>query len=123
MIWWVVNDEFGHGVGDRVLKAIAATLTRECEGHLVARWGGEEFVVLFEGSSLDAARQTLGVARAAVAERRFRLRDTDRPLGAITLSAGLVVVAPGMSLADVARQADALLYQAKQAGRNRVVTQ
>ena len=117
-----VNDDFGHSIGDRVLKAIATTLARVCEGHLVARWGGEEFVVLFTGAPPAAALRTIEAARGEVAERRFRLRETDRPLGAITLSAGLVAVSPGAALADVAAAADVLLYRAKESGRDRVVS-
>lgn len=117
-----VNDRFGHAVGDRVLKAIASALSTSCEGHLIARHGGEEFAVLFSGVELNGALALLEDAREVVQAKRFRLRETDAPLGEITFSAGLVAVGPGEPLEDVLVRADGLLYSAKDGGRNRVVT-
>jgi diguanylate cyclase len=116
-----VNDQFGHSVGDRVLKAIAEALTAACPGHFVARYGGEEFVVLFTGVDGDAAQATLEAARLAVAAKRYRLRESDRPLGAVTFSAGLTQGEPGDSLGTVFGRADKLLYAAKDSGRNRLL--
>ncbi|WP_255586832.1 GGDEF domain-containing protein [Hephaestia mangrovi] len=112
------NDTFGHLVGDRVLKAIADLLADHCAGHLVARYGGEEFAVLFSGIALDEALALLDRARAAVAGKRYRLRETNAPLGAITFSAGVTAAAPGEPLTDVFERADRLLYAAKADGRN-----
>jgi diguanylate cyclase len=114
----VVNDRFGHAVGDRVLKAIAAALVEGCSGHLVARYGGEEFAVLFAGEERHAALATLEQVRETVAAKRYRLRDTDEPLGAVTFSAGLTAAQPGEMLGTVLGRADVLLYAAKDAGRN-----
>lgn len=113
-----VNDRFGHAVGDRVLKAIAEALSQTCAGHLVARYGGEEFAVLFTGVSIQTARTTLDTARATVATKRYRLRETDAPLGEITFSAGLAAAEPSDGLSTVFHRADRLLYAAKTAGRN-----
>ncbi len=113
-----VNDRFGHAVGDRVLKAIAEALTQSCQGHLVARYGGEEFAILFTGISRGAARATLDHARSIVAAKRYRLRDSDEPLGAITISGGVTLARTGEDYATVYQRADALLYDAKSAGRN-----
>jgi len=115
-----VNDRFGHAVGDRVLKAIAAALGSACAGHLVARHGGEEFAVLFVGVDRDVAVATLETARAEVAARRFRVRESNAQIGAVTLSAGMSVAAPGEDLNAVLARADALLYAAKHAGRDRL---
>jgi diguanylate cyclase len=115
-----VNDRFGHAVGDRVLKAIAEALTQSCSGHLVARYGGEEFAVLFTGIDVAAARDTLDAARVAVSTKRYRLRETDAPLGEITFSAGLAPAQAGEGLSTVFHRADRLLYAAKTAGRNRL---
>lgn len=117
-----VNDRFGHVVGDRVLKTIAEALTQSCPGQLVARYGGEEFAVLFSGVSLETARLTLDNARATVAAKRYRLRETDAPLGEITFSAGLTQVVPDQKFGTNFHRADLLLYRAKEAGRNRVET-
>ena len=114
----LVNDRFGHAVGDRVLKAIATALVDGCPGHLVARYGGEEFAVLFTGVERQAALGTLEKAREAVAAKRYRLRESDEPLGAVTFSAGLTAAQPGESLGTVFGRADALLYAAKDGGRN-----
>ncbi|MBO9622063.1 MAG: GGDEF domain-containing protein [Sphingomonas sp.] len=112
-----VNDRFGHAVGDRVLKAIGEALSASCPGHLVARYGGEEFAVLFSGVSIDTARRTLDAARATVSTKRYRLRESDEPLGEITFSAGLTDAAGG-DYNSVYQRADRLLYAAKTAGRN-----
>lgn len=113
-----VNDRFGHAVGDRVLKAIAEALGQTCAGHLVARYGGEEFAVLFTGVDLGTARGILDTARVTVATKRYRLRESDAPLGEITFSAGLAPAETGEGLSTVFHRADRLLYAAKTAGRN-----
>ncbi|MGN5375449.1 GGDEF domain-containing protein [Sphingomonas hankookensis] len=116
-----VNDQHGHPVGDRVLKAIAGTLARECAGHLVARYGGEEFALLLGGIDADEAWMLLENARRAVGERRYRLRESDTLVHGITLSAGLVSILPGETPRDAIERADALLYAAKRQGRDRIV--
>ncbi len=113
-----VNDRFGHAVGDRVLKAIADALRQACAGHLVARYGGEEFAVLFAGVDIDGAQRTLDAARARVATKRYRIRESDMPLGEITFSAGLTRATGEDSYQTLFQRADALLYAAKSAGRN-----
>jgi diguanylate cyclase len=110
------NDRFGHLVGDRVLKAIAEVLADHCAGHLVARFGGEEFAVLF--TALDDAITLLEAARSTVATKRYRLRETNAPLGDISFSSGLTAAAPREALATLFSRADALLYAAKADGRN-----
>ena len=117
-----VNDRFGHVVGDRVLKALAEALSEACRGHVVARYGGEEFVILFAGVTLEAARATLDTARAAVASKRYRLRENDAPLGEITFSAGLTRAERDDGFGTVFHRADQLCYAAKNAGRNRLRT-
>ncbi|MDB5678796.1 GGDEF domain-containing protein [Sphingomonas bacterium] len=115
-----VNDRFGHAVGDRVLKAIAEALREACGEHLVARYGGEEFAILFTGVTVDAAVATLDGARGAVAAKRYRLRETDAPLGAVTFSGGVSVHEAGEVMGSVMGRADRLLYAAKHAGRNQI---
>lgn len=116
-----VNDQYGHPVGDRVLKAIAATLDRECAGHLVARYGGEEFALLIGGVDQGAAAALLERTRRAVGARRYRLRETDTVIAGITLSAGLVTLRPGETIVDGIARADRLLYAAKRGGRNQMI--
>ncbi|MGN7158888.1 GGDEF domain-containing protein [Sphingomonas sp. SAFR-052] len=116
-----INDRYGHPVGDRVLKAIAATLTRECDGHLVARYGGEEFAVLLSGIDTASAGALLERARRAVGARRYRLRETDTVIDGITLSAGLVTLRSGETVTQGVARADRLLYAAKRGGRNQMI--
>ncbi|GAA4770775.1 GGDEF domain-containing protein [Stakelama sediminis] len=118
-----VNDRFGHAVGDRVLKAIAGVLKEECDGHVVARYGGEEFAILLSGVDLAQAKIIMERAREKVAAKRYRLRETDAPLGEVTFSAGLTPAQPGEAWDDVYRRADSLLYIAKEEGRNRVTVE
>ncbi len=113
-----INDRYGHGVGDRVLRTIAGLLQSSCNGHMVARFGGEEFVVLFEGVEPPQAAEILDEARELLAAKHFKLRESDAPLGKITFSAGVARCAR-RSKAPLAR-ADALLYEAKNGGRNQV---
>lgn len=115
-----VNDRFGHAVGDRVLKAIADALAVACTGHMVARYGGEEFAILFTGIDCDKALLALEEGRRSVAAKRYRLRESDQPLGEVTFSAGLTAMKDRESLGTVFGRADRLLYLAKNAGRNQL---
>lgn len=114
-----VNDNYGHAVGDRVIKAVAQTLRDNCGGNMVARIGGEEFVILFPGLEPAAAGQILDGARDVLGARYFKLRETDEPLGKVTFSGG---VARGRHAdgTSALQRADALLYAAKNGGRNQV---
>lgn len=115
-----VNDRFGHAVGDRVLKAIGEALSTTCAGHLVTRYGGEEFAVLFTGIDQAAARVILDAARVSVATRNYKLRESDAPLGEVTFSAGITHVRADEMCSTAFARADRLLYAAKEAGRNRI---
>ncbi|QNE07740.1 GGDEF domain-containing protein [Croceicoccus marinus] len=117
-----VNDRFGHTVGDRVLKMVASSLATSCAPHLVGRWGGEEFIVVMDGGNAAACTALLDQARADLASRRFKLRETDEPLGVISFSAGVAEADGDASNTPGAlHRADAAMYAAKQAGRNQVM--
>jgi two-component system cell cycle response regulator len=112
-----INDEFGHSAGDRVLQQIATSLTEYVRRNdIVARWGGEEFLVIFSEIKLTAAR--------IVAERlRGRLANTPQVEGGpqqISVSIGLSMLRPGVTADALIEQADQALYRAKARGRNRV---
>ena len=111
-----VNDTYGHVVGDRVLKLVANSLKDSCGTHLVGRWGGEEFMVLLASTDVATATATLEKALADLSQRNVKLRATDQPLGPVTFSAG-VAAFTGNNCAAAVQEADALLYQAKEAGR------
>lgn len=114
-----VNDNYGHAVGDRVIKAVAHTLRDNCAGNMVARIGGEEFVVLFPDLAPDGAAAILDGAREVLGARHFKLRETDQPLGKVTFSGG-VALGRHPDGSSALQRADALLYVAKKSGRNQV---
>jgi len=115
-----VNDDHGHAVGDRVLSAVGKTLADHCADHMVVRYGGEEFVILLSGLDLIAASKLLDETRAAIGSKRFRNRDTDKPLGAVTISIGVTAVQPDEPTAIAFDRVDRLLYTAKANGRDQV---
>jgi diguanylate cyclase (GGDEF)-like protein len=111
-----INDEHGHAVGDEVLcRLVAAIGTRKRGGDLLFRTGGEEFVLLLPRITVPAAQ---GVAE----ELRLRLAQAElMPGDTVTVSIGVSALAPGQTVDDWVRAADAALYEAKRKGRNRVV--
>lgn len=111
------NDTHGHAAGDRVLKMVARTLASACQSYdLAARWGGEEFVVLAGGDSARI-RTFAEQLRALVAVSS--LDHFGRALQ-VTVSVGAVAVRAGDDPGTIFARADALLYQSKARGRNRV---
>lgn len=118
-----VNDRYGHGVGDRVIKLVASTLEDACAPQFVGRWGGEEFIVVMPSSDLAAVVKRLNQARATLADTEFKLRETDEPMGLISFSGGVALaVGAGDANAAALRQADKALYRAKAAGRNCILS-
>jgi diguanylate cyclase len=114
-----INDKYGHPVGDRVIRVVADTLRDNCAGNMVARIGGEEFVVLFEGLPPAEGARILDEARESLGARHFKVRETDAPIGRITFSAGVACTRRKAAEPAIAR-ADALLYEAKNGGRNQI---
>ena len=114
-----INDRYSHAAGDRALIAVAHALRDGLDGAgLLARWGGEEFAVLFERVSLERAREICEAMR-----RRVEAVDCSdyAPGWRLTVSAGVAERAGVVRQEDLVARADALLYEAKRAGRNRVV--
>ena len=118
-----VNDRYGHGVGDRVIKLVASTLEDACTAQFVGRWGGEEFIVIMPSSDIAAVIKRLNQARQTLADTKFKLRETDEPMGLISFSGG-VALAVGGKQANVTalQQADKALYRAKDEGRNCILS-
>ncbi len=115
-----INDTFGHDVGDEVLKDVANLLRERLRPtDRIYRWGGEEFAMLLHGISEEMLSQALERLRAAVAEYRFYHQEI--PLPPITISIGGAFGCQGKDINDCIKKADACLYEAKGAGRNRVV--
>ncbi len=116
-----VNDHYGHGVGDALLVAAATRLEAVMREHdMVARWGGDEFVVLAAGLERAAVLEFAERLRSAIAAPFDLIDDTGAALTVnVTLSVGVAMA--GSSAATVLRLADLALYEAKRRGRNRVV--
>ena len=113
-----INDTHGHATGDAVLQAFAQAVQAEIrEDDVLARWGGEEFVLLIGGASAEDARALLERVRATVATLAIA-----QPQGMlhITVSAGLAQHRSGETVDQTLERADQALYAAKAAGRNRV---
>ncbi|SFO40375.1 GGDEF domain-containing protein [Sphingomonas sp. OK281] len=115
-----VNDLHGHAVGDRVLTAIGQTIAAECSPHLVARHGGEEFAVLLCGVTLEDAAMLFDTLRATVAQKRFRVRETNTALDTVTVSVGITAIHDDEPVETAFARADRLLYAAKDQGRDRI---
>lgn len=114
------NDRYGHGLGDRVLKTVAHSLRESLPDCLVGRWGGEEFLIVGTSDSAGAVLM-LNRAKSVLGDRYFKLRENDEPIGRITFSAGVAPLRPGEQPAAALERADAIMYEAKSAGRDRVL--
>ena len=115
-----VNDDHGHAFGDEVLRSISKLVLKKIRNEdLFARFGGEEFVVLMRGITVENARLVAERLRQSIADERVTQGDISL---AVTVSVGLVSgpTAACFSPDDMFREADALLYQAKKSGRNQV---
>jgi len=117
----LVNDTHGHDAGDRILRMVAAMLNAIAdESCFVARHGGEEFVVLLRGLDKAGAWRRIDRVRAQIARKQLLNRETGEAFGKITFSGGIAEVIEHGDPAAALAQADAALYAAKQAGRNRI---
>jgi diguanylate cyclase (GGDEF)-like protein len=110
-----INDRHGHGVGDEVLRQVARAMAGSVrETDMVARWGGEEFLVTLPETPHSGALVCAEKIRATVE----RLGDT---VGIeVTISGGVYQPGPGESMSELLAHADQRLYQAKKDGRNRI---
>lgn len=117
------NDAFGHVKGDACLIAVANALTGAVRrpADIVARYGGEEFAIVLPNTGARGARMVADEVREAVL--RLDLAMPDSPTGRVSVSVGCATVsADDLSTPDaLIEAADAALYRAKDAGRNRVV--
>jgi diguanylate cyclase (GGDEF)-like protein len=114
-----VNDTEGHAAGDRVIQEVAARI-RVClrSEDLLARWGGEEFLVVLPLSGPEAAETVGERVRRAVAAPPEAI---DEPSACVTVSLGCATLLPGEEPEAMVARADAALYDAKRAGRDRIV--
>jgi diguanylate cyclase (GGDEF)-like protein len=112
-----VNDEFGHYTGDVVLKRIAQIVTQSSRrADILARFGGEELILLMADSGLLESREVAERIRHAIESYKFELA------GKVTISIGLIEMKEDEFLDDAIIRADQALYEAKANGRNQTVT-
>ncbi|HMF08672.1 MAG TPA: sensor domain-containing diguanylate cyclase [Thermoanaerobaculia bacterium] len=111
-----VNDTYGHQTGDLVLREVARFLSAFLRrSDIAVRWGGEEFLVILAGETLEGARAFAERVRGAI--ELLRVGD----VGTITISAGTAELEQGEDPETTVARADANLYEAKARGRNQVV--
>lgn len=114
-----INDRFGHPMGDRVIKSLSLFLKQRLRrSDLIGRYGGEEFAIVLPDTTAEAAVKVLEDIRARFAAIRHPAHPV--PFGC-TFSAGVARLGAGMRAHTLTSRADAALYLAKQAGRNRIV--
>ena len=115
------NDNYGHQVGDQVLRLVARTLTDGVKGRdVAARYGGEEFAILLPDTGLQAGVVVGNSLRKAVATKDVVNRANGERLARITMSVGVAEFTGTEQVADLIERADAALYTAKHNGRNQV---
>lgn len=113
------NDEYGHGAGDAVLRAVGETLKQSVrEGHLAFRYGGEEFLLLMPGLEPVEAEARAEEIRMRIAA--LRVRHEERDLGQVTASLGVASAPAQCPRERLVQAADAALRRAKRDGRNQV---
>ena len=118
------NDTWGHATGDQVLRLIANCVGTNVKGRdTAARYGGEEIVVILPNTALADATVVAEQIRRTVESRKIVKKSTGESYGSITLSIGGAAFKPGETAAEFLTRADACLYAAKHAGRNRVCTE
>lgn len=114
-----VNDQSGHDAGDRVLRAVATVFGEQLRvTDAVARWGGEEFLVLLSGTKPEAA---LDVAQRLRSAAETKLKALAEVSNDVTITIGIASFRPHLDIAALIKAADEALYSGKIAGRNRVV--
>jgi len=118
----LVNDTYGHDVGDEVLREFATRIRSTVRGaDLACRYGGEEFVVVMPDTPMELAASVAERLRSIVEDKPFYVRSIDRQLS-ITASLGIATSSGAFGTPDeILKQADRALYEAKHTGRNRVV--
>ncbi|MCW8880567.1 MAG: GGDEF domain-containing protein [Kangiellaceae bacterium] len=117
------NDEHGHLIGDNVLKLVAKTLKKYVKRNdIVARFGGEEFLLLLPNTNKSNAAIVADSLRKKIQALQVKKKNSDQYLGQITISIGVSDFAAGESLTEAIDKADKALYRSKNSGRNCVNT-
>lgn len=114
-----INDRYGHGAGDEVLRSFAANMLTVFRHHdMVARYGGEEFAVLLPNTDRNGALRALEKVSKRTSESSYHFDG--KTMAMPTFSAGISLYKPGETPSSLIERADKALYQAKRLGRNRI---
>ena len=117
------NDTWGHQTGDQVIRYVASVMARVgFSPRLAARFGGEEFALIFPGEDSESVCRELDTVRREIGSRSLKRRSTNEDLGAVTVSIGLAQYVLGEGSAGILERADAALYASKRGGRDQVST-
>jgi diguanylate cyclase len=120
----LVNDNHGHLVGDRVLRFVAQMIKKSIKGgDFVARFGGEEFAVVFPNTNCQGGLSVANTIIEAVANQKLTLNKQGLKLGKVTLSGGLSLFQEGETALNLIERTDKRLYKAKANGRNTIVSE
>lgn len=115
-----INDNYGHDRGDIVLQRLSMLLIKHTKGgDLSARWGGEEFLVILFDSQLDAAEALINKVKTEFEAIQFKTEAEDV---SVSFSAGITRLEGKSEFEEAVKRADVLLYEAKDLGRNVIVT-
>lgn len=115
-----INDSFGHPVGDKILATVATVIRKNVrKDAFVARTGGEEFAIIFEGNTADEIHHVCERVRIALEETPFKNSKTGVDYGPITISLGFCMAEAATDPGELYSKADTALYCAKNDGRNR----
>ena len=116
------NDSYGHLTGDQVLRLVGMSLKQTIKGQdITARYGGEEFAVVLPNTALRQALTVADHIRRAVMSKELKKKSTGEILGRVTISVGVSMLKSADDTDSLIERADACLYAAKRAGRNRVI--
>jgi diguanylate cyclase len=117
-----INDNFGHLVGDNVLRYTAKLMQQHIAGnHYAARYGGEEMAVIMPDTPLSKAMEIAEKIRRSLAQYPLQRKDNSESIGKVTLSVGVSACKVHDTLDSLIDRADKALYQAKNNGRNQVM--
>jgi diguanylate cyclase len=118
-----INDNFGHLIGDEILRLVANTISKNVKGRdFVSRFGGEEFAIILPQTSLENALKLATQMKHQLEIQKWVISKRNEVLGTVTASFGVAQLRPGEHSVAFLGRADKKLYEAKDAGRNLVAS-